>query len=102
MPKKLPKGWTKVRLADVCLPVATIRPEASPDVEFTYFDIGGVDNESNSIAEAKTLTGSNLPSRARQVVQKDDILFSNVRTYLRKIAAWSATTRIRSHQPDLP
>ncbi len=86
MPEELPKGWIKTTLGEVCLPVATIRPEDSPDSEFTYFDIGGIDNNRNSIAETKAMNGRNAPSRARQAVHKDDILFSTVRTYLRKIA----------------
>jgi type I restriction enzyme S subunit len=86
MPKKLPKGWAKTTLGEVCLPVASIQPEGSPGTEFTYFDIGGIDNQKDRIAETKTVTGRNAPSRARQALRKDDILFSKVRTYLRKIA----------------
>src|SRR5260370_41857030 len=86
MPDKLPKGWAKTKLGEVCLPVASIQPEDSPETEFTYFDIGGIDNETNRIADTKTVTGRKAPSRARQALRKDDILFSTVRTYLRKIA----------------
>jgi type I restriction enzyme S subunit len=86
MPDKLPKGWVKTTLAEVCARVATIRPEDSPDIEFTYFDIGGIDNQSNRIVETKTFLGYQAPSRARQSVRKDDILFSTVRTNLKKIA----------------
>jgi type I restriction enzyme S subunit len=86
MPDKLPKGWTKTKLGEVCLPVASVQPGDSPDTEFTYFDIGGIDNNRNRIAETKTVTGRNAPSRARQSLRTDDILFSTVRTYLRKIA----------------
>jgi len=86
MHEELPRGWVKTTLGEVCSPVETIRPEDSPHTKFTYFDIGGVDNERNLIAETKTLTGQSAPSRARQAVRKDDILFSTVRTYLRKIA----------------
>jgi type I restriction enzyme, S subunit len=86
MPNKLPIGWVKTQLGEVCAKVATIRPEDSPDTEFTYFDIGGIDNQSNRIVETKTFVGREAPSRARQSVRKDDILFSTVRTYLKKIA----------------
>ncbi len=86
MREKLPKGWVKTKLGEVCLPVASIQPGDSPNAEFTYFDIGAIDNKRNRIAETKTVTGRNAPSRARQAVRKDDILFSTVRTYLRKIA----------------
>src|SRR4051812_5124133 len=86
MPEKLPKGWVKTNLGEVCLSVASIQPEGFPDTEFTYFDIGGIDNESNRVASTKTVVGRNAPSRARQALRKNDILFSTVRTYLRKIA----------------
>jgi type I restriction enzyme S subunit len=86
MPDKLPKGWVKVKLGEVCLPVDNIRPEDSPDTEFTYFDIGGIDNEKYRIAETKTIAGRNAPGRARQALRKNDVLFSTVRTYLHKIA----------------
>jgi restriction endonuclease S subunit len=86
MLKKLPKGWVRTTLGEICLPVETIRPEDSPNTKFTYFDIGGIDNESNRVAETKFITGRNAPSRARKVIRKGDILFSTVRTYLRKTA----------------
>lgn len=86
MPEKLPRGWVKTTLEEVCADIATTFPEDFPDKEFTYFDIGGIDSETNRIVETKTVAGWNAPSRARQSVQKDDILFSTVRTYLRKIA----------------
>jgi hypothetical protein len=38
-------------------------------------------------AKRKPVTGRNAPSRARQALCKDDILFSTGRTYLRKIVA---------------
>jgi type I restriction enzyme S subunit len=86
MPVKLPKGWIKTTLGEICLPVAKIYPEDFPDKQFTYFDIGGIDNETNRIVETKTISGWNVPSRARQEVRGNDILFSTVRTYLKKIA----------------
>ena len=86
MPAIVPKGWIRVALGDVCLPVGTVRPEATPNAEFTYFDIGGIDGDTNSIVSSKTILGRNASSRARQVVTTNDILFATVRTYLRKIA----------------
>lgn len=86
MNDELPQGWVKTTLRELCLPVDTIQPKDSPDSEFTYFDIGGIDNVSNRIAETKIIKGRDAPSRARQFVRKGDILFSTVRTYLRKIA----------------
>jgi hypothetical protein len=45
MPEKPPRGWVKTKLGEVCLPVASVQPEDFPDTHFTYFDIGGIDNE---------------------------------------------------------
>lgn len=86
MPEKLPEGWVKTTLGEVCLPVENIQPEDAPDAAFTYFDIGGIDSERNRIAETKSVAGRDAPSRARQALRINDILFSTVRTYLRKIA----------------
>jgi type I restriction enzyme S subunit len=86
MPKTLPKGWAKTTLGGVCEKVDTIQPQDSPDTKFTYVDIGSIDNKSNRIIEMKTFVGRDAPSRARQSVRKDDVLFSTVRTYLKKIA----------------
>jgi hypothetical protein len=47
MPDQVPMGWVKTTLGEVCLPVETIQPADTPDIEYTYFDIGGIDNTSN-------------------------------------------------------
>lgn len=83
---KLPAGWVKTTLADICLPVESVQGLESSDLEFTYFDIGGINNKTNRISETKTFTGRDAPSRARQSIQKNDILFSTVRTNLKNIA----------------
>jgi hypothetical protein len=51
MPDKLPNGWVETTLGEVCAPVSTIQPGDTPDTQFTYFDIGGIDNQSNRIVE---------------------------------------------------
>jgi len=86
MPDTLPQGWIKTTLGEVCIPVESILPESTPDAEFSYFDIGSIDNQRNQIAVSKTVKGRTAPSRARQVLRRGDILFSTVRTYLRNIA----------------
>lgn len=72
-------------MGQICLPVEKINPEYL-DAEITYFDIGGIDNEKNRIAETKVLPGRDASSRARQALHKNDILFSTVRPYLKNIA----------------
>ena len=83
---ELPEGWASVRLSDVVLPIANIKPEEEPSRVFRYVDISSIDNVRFTITETKEIRGEEAPSRARRPVQTGDILFSNVRTYLRNIA----------------
>lgn len=86
MSARLPKGWVRTTLEEVCAPISNMRPEEFPDEEFTYIDIGSIDNKKNRIAQTKAIMGRDAPSRARQVVTKGDVLVSTVRTYLRNVA----------------
>ena len=81
------EGWSKVTLQEVCLPVDKVkRKNKSPDDKLIYLDIGGIDNEKNRIVDYKTYTWESAPSRAQQIIDLNDVLFSTVRTYLRNIA----------------
>jgi len=82
----LPTGWTESTLGKACIRASKVNPKDEPEKEITYLDIGGIDNETLKIAETKTYNGAEAPSRARQLVKEGDVLFSTVRTYLRKIA----------------
>ena len=84
---ELPKGWTWVRLGDICSEVERVTSsERNFSKEFLYLDIGGVDNKKNKIVSHKVYEWGTAPSRAQQIVRVGDILFSTVRTYLKNIA----------------
>ncbi len=82
----LPDGWAYVALQEVTLPVANMKPEDEPRREFRYVDISSISNHTQQITECKTFKGADAPSRARRPIKVGDVLFSNVRTYLRNIA----------------
>ncbi|MFN5168942.1 MAG: restriction endonuclease subunit S [Cyclobacteriaceae bacterium] len=85
--KPLPEGWKWVKLGEVCEKVESVkRSNQDPKKEFIYLDIGGIDNVQNRIRDHKVYKWSDAPSRAQQIVRKNDILFSTVRTYMRNIA----------------
>jgi type I restriction enzyme S subunit len=86
MNDELPQGWATAQIADVTARVPNIRPEDSPDKEFGYVDISSVDNSRFAITDVKRFKGKDAPSRARRPIQPNDVVFSNVRTYLRNIA----------------
>lgn len=75
-----------VRLGDLCVKCQQVTPTELGRPTFRYIDIDSIDNERLRISEPKGLPVSEAPSRARKLVQTDDVLFSTVRPYLRNIA----------------
>ena len=84
--RQLPEAWVWTAIGKVTQPVEKVEPGENPDARFTYLDISSIDNRFHRIAEPKTYYGAEAPSRARQLVQANDVLFSTVRTYLQNIA----------------
>lgn len=83
---ELPEGWETKKIKDITKKVPTVKPESEPERIFGYVDMGSINNETNQIIDFKKILGEDAPSRARQSIQHNDVLFSNVRTYLRNIA----------------
>lgn len=63
----------------------SLSEKTSPSFEFDYIDIGSVEYGKGIISKEKMMF-SESPSRARRLVEKDDIIISTVRTYLKSIA----------------
>lgn len=83
----LPEGWRWARLRDVCEEQTGNRdPRLEPDKPFHYVDISSIDNVLKRIIEAQSITGSIAPSRARQVMHKDDVLVATTRPNLNAVA----------------
>lgn len=78
--------WEKIPLKKCCLSVSKRKDSKDKSEHFIYLDIASIDNKTNKILYGTPYTGENAPSRARQIIQKNDILFSTVRTYLKNIA----------------
>lgn len=83
---ELPEGWASAVLAEVVEPVPNTKPEDEPNRLFHYVDISSIDNGSFRLTEPKPIRGRDAPSRARRPIRPGDVVFSNVRTYLRNIA----------------
>jgi type I restriction enzyme S subunit len=82
----LPEGWAWASIREVTKDVPNCKPEAEPNKDFGYVDISSICNQSYRITEVQHFLGRNAPSRARRPIQASDVLFSNVRTYLRNVA----------------
>jgi len=86
----LPPGWRVARLGEVCKKTLLANPGRQPDQEFTYIDVSSVSNETYQIVETKQILGVDAPSRARKLVQTDDVIFATVRPTLKRIAMITA------------
>ena len=83
---ELPEGWAWTTIEDVTVDVKNVKPENEPNRDFKYIDISSIDNRKFSIFDCKKFKGIDAPSRARRPIKQNDVLFSNVRTYLKNIA----------------
>lgn len=77
--------WKTTRLFDVCDKAATVDYRKQVGV-FCYVDIGSIDSELHRINEIQELDWNEASSRARQIIQKNDTLFSTVRVNLKRVA----------------
>lgn len=83
---EMPESWEVVKLKDVCLKTKSVNPTQKPDDYFTYIDISCVSNQSFKIVDSSNLIGVNAPSRARKLIETDDIIFATVRPTMKRIA----------------
>ncbi len=82
-PFKLPPNWEWALLSDV----GHEWGQKKPDVDFTYIDVGAIDNERGIVTDkTKRLKPNEAPSRARKIVKEGTVIYSTVRPYLLNIA----------------
>ena len=82
---EIPRDWKYSRLKYVTsYNDIKLDDNTDPEYEFTYIEISDVDSQGN-IGSGTVTTFRNSPSRARRVLQKNDVIISTVRTYLRSI-----------------
>ena len=78
-PFDIPDSWCWARLNNIVYN----RGQKRPDTEFSYIDIGSIDNINQKLTHLKKYTNiEDIPSRARRIVDLGDILYSTVRPYL--------------------
>ncbi|MDR3577203.1 MAG: restriction endonuclease subunit S [Anaerolineaceae bacterium] len=82
----MPDGWEWTSVSEITLPIEKVIPQERFAKQFTYLDISSIDNKVHKIIDPKVYLNVDAPSRARQLVQANDILFSTVRTYLENVA----------------
>jgi len=82
----MPKSWRIETVINIVEKTKQKNPSQTPELTFKYIDVSGISNEFYKIIEYRTYNGYNAPSRARKLVQTDDVLFATVRPTLRRMA----------------
>ena len=82
----LPVGWEIKTLGEVLQKTKTVNPKLTPNNEFTYLDVSSVNKETKLIENTTDLLGKDAPSRARKLVEIDDIIFATVRPTHSRVA----------------
>jgi len=76
-----------VPLREVVEPITTWDPVKSGNgATFTYIDLSAVDQSAKRVLGARPVDCHDAPSRARQIVAKDDVLVATVRPNLNAVA----------------
>jgi len=77
--------WKVVKLDDICVNnIQTI--SSKDDFDIVYVDISSIDNKEKKIVSYQILNSKEAPSRAKQILNKNDILVSTVRPNLNAVA----------------
>ena len=79
IPFDIPETWKWVRLGEIVYNLG----QKIPTDTFSYIDIGSIDNKKQKLNKNETIIEADkAPSRARKIVQINDILYATVRPYL--------------------
>ncbi len=78
--------WVEKKLREVLQKTKTVNPKLKPNDEFIYLDVSSVNKETKLIENTTFLLGKDAPSRARKLVETDDIIFATVRPTHSRVA----------------
>ena len=78
--------WKEHPIADSVSKCQTWNPKSSGASSFDYIDLSSVDKDTKSISSTERYECSDAPSRARQLVEADDVLVATVRPNLNGVA----------------
>ena len=77
-PFELPKGWEWIRINDIGYDFG----QKTPSQNFTYIDVGAIDNRLGLVDSPTILGATEAPSRARKLVKNGTVIYSTIRPYL--------------------
>ena len=81
---QVPKGWESVKLSNIVLDSEKRNPKHMPKKEFKYVEIGGISDD-KKISKFRIILGKYSPSRARNVIRTNDVIYGTTRPYYRNV-----------------
>ena len=83
---KIPESWEMKKLKEVVnINPNSLTNSTNPNFEIEYIDISSI-VETGTISETNIYKFSEAPSRARRIINKNDVLLSTVRPYLKSFS----------------
>lgn len=79
-------NWQTKKLGEVCEKTGSISWSKFTNEKFQYIDLTSVSRESLSVVSSTEINARNAPSRAKQIVKIDDIIFGTTRPTLKRVA----------------
>lgn len=81
------QGWQIKKLGEVCIKCNNIKWDVIEEGDsFLYIDLTSVDRDDLCIHNPQTINRDNAPSRAKQIVRTDDVIFATTRPTLRRVS----------------
>jgi type I restriction enzyme S subunit len=85
-PYKVPENWVWVKIIKLIEKMELRDPVRFSGETFYYVDVESIDNKNQRVREYKKTLLSDAPSRAKRAIDKNDVIISLVRPYLKNIA----------------
>jgi type I restriction enzyme S subunit len=84
--KDMKEGWEYKKLGEVCDVIENISwSDVDDNTTYQYIDLSAVNRNTYSIDDTTTISKSDAPSRAKQIVKHKDILFGTTRPLLKRV-----------------
>jgi type I restriction enzyme S subunit len=81
-PYRIPENWLWVQVSEV----GHDWGQTTPSSNFTYIDVGSIDQRLGRVHDPAVLDSSSAPSRARKRVREGTVIYSTIRPYLLNVA----------------
>ena len=78
-----PDGVEYKKLGECLIPTQNIKwKQVSNNLKYSYIDLTSVNRDTHKIEETATISSDSAPSRAQQIIKKDDVIFATTRPTL--------------------